>query len=235
MIAIGDPGQLPSVQAGGWLKAISQRLGATRLTEVMRQRDPKERQALAGLHDGNPERWLDWATSAGRVEVLADGPQVLGQAVKEWASGVEFHGLDQSILIARDNEARRALNRLARARRRAAGELGDERTYGPVTVAVGDRVICRGNNRDVDVDTGMRGTVRHVDPARVVIETDAHLVRELPAVYVADHLQHAYALTGHGMQGATVEHATVVVSPHDLTRAAGPTPRSPGPAARRVS
>jgi conjugative relaxase-like TrwC/TraI family protein len=31
VIAIGDPGQLPSVQAGGWLKAISTRVGAARL------------------------------------------------------------------------------------------------------------------------------------------------------------------------------------------------------------
>jgi len=218
VVAIGDPGQLPSVQAGGWLKAISERLGAARLTEVMRQRDPRERQALAGLHDGNPERWLDWATTAGRVEVLADGPQVLARAVKEWAAGVEVHGLGQSVLIVRDNETRRALNRLAREQRRAAGELGDEHTYGPVTVAVGDRVICRSNERDLDVDNGTRGTVRHVDHAGVAIETDAHLVRELPAGYVADHLEHAYGLTGHGMQGATVEHATVVAVPHDLTR-----------------
>ncbi len=210
VIAIGDPGQLPSVQAGGWLKAISERLGAARLTEVMRQRDPRERQALAGLHDGNPGRWLDWATSAGRVEVLADGRQVLERAVKEWAAGVDAHGLGQSVLIARDNETRRALNRLAREHRRAAGELGEEHTYGPVTVAVGDRVICRSNERDLDVDNGTRGTVRHVDQAGVVIETDAHLVRDLPAGYVADHLEHAYGLTGHGMQGATVEHATVV-------------------------
>ena len=58
VIAIGDPGQLPSVQAGGWLRAVGERLGAVRLTEVMRQRDPAERRALAALHDGIPERYL---------------------------------------------------------------------------------------------------------------------------------------------------------------------------------
>ena len=51
-----------------------------------------------------------------------------------------------------------------------------------------------------------------------MIETDAHLVRELPAGYVAEHVEHAYALTGHGMQGGTVEQATVVASPHELSR-----------------
>jgi conjugative relaxase-like TrwC/TraI family protein len=218
VIAIGDPGQLASVQAGGWLRTVGEQLGAVRLTNVMRQRDPAERLALAALHDGAPVRWIHWATQAGRVEVVPDGRRVLEQAVGEWAAGAARHGVEQSVLIARDNETRRALNTLARAHRRHAGELGEERSYGPVTVAVGDRVICRNNERDLDIDNGTRGTVRHIHDRGIVIETDAHLIRELPAGYVAEHVEHAYALTGHGMQGATVEQATVVASPHDLSR-----------------
>jgi hypothetical protein len=42
-------------------------------------------------------------------------------------------------------------------------------------------------------------------------------VRELPAAYVAGHVEHAYSLTGHGMQGGTIENAIVVASPRDLT------------------
>ena len=87
-----------------------------------------------------------------------------------------------------------------------------------MTVAVGDRVICRRNDQHVDVDNGTRGTVRHVDPARIMLETDAGTVRALPASYVAEHVEHAYALTGHGMQGGTVEWAGVVAEPRDLTR-----------------
>ena len=78
-------------------------------------------------------------------------------------------------------------------------------------------MICRRNDALLDVDNGTRGTVRHLDEHRVVIETDSRLVRELPAQYVAEHVEHAYALTGHGMQGATVEAAIVVASPRDLT------------------
>ncbi|MGI8803928.1 MAG: MobF family relaxase [Solirubrobacteraceae bacterium] len=218
VIAIGDPGQLPSVQAGGWLRAVSERLGAARLTEVMRQRDPAERLALAGLHDGAPSRWLDWATRAGRVEVVADETTILERAVAEWAGGVDEYGVTQSALIARDNETRRALNRLAREQRRTAGMLGEDRSYGPVTVAVGDRVICRSNERDLDIDNGTRGTIRHTDRSGVLLETDGRTTRELPAAYVAEHVEHAYALTGHGMQGATVEQATVVAGVAELTR-----------------
>jgi conjugative relaxase-like TrwC/TraI family protein len=218
VIALGDPGQLPSVQAGGWLAAIAGRLGAARLTEVVRQRDAAERLALAALHDGHPQRWLRWAAASGRLEVLPDGPGVLEHAVAQWAVAVDAHGVDQSVLIARDGDTRHALNELAREQRRKRGLLGEEQSYGPITVAVGDRVICRNNDRDLDVDNGTRGTVRHIDDHQITIETDAHLIRTLPAAYVADHLEHAYALTGHGMQGATVEHAIVVASPHDLSR-----------------
>jgi hypothetical protein len=54
----------------------------------------------------------------------------------------------------------------------------------------------------VDVDNGMRGTVRHLDANGVTIDTDGGLVRELPAAYVQEHVEHAYSLTGHGMQAA---------------------------------
>ncbi len=62
VVAIGEPGQLASVQAGGWLGAVGRRLGAVRLTEVMRQRDAAERRALAALHERRPEPYLAWRT-----------------------------------------------------------------------------------------------------------------------------------------------------------------------------
>jgi hypothetical protein len=100
---------------------------------------------------------------------------------------------------------------------RALGLLGEERSYGGVSIALGDRVICRRNDRLLDLDNGTRSTVRHLDEGGVVIETDSRLMRALPANYVCEHLEHAYALTGHGMQGATVEAAIVLASPRDLT------------------
>jgi conjugative relaxase-like TrwC/TraI family protein len=217
VVAIGDPGQLHSVQAGGWMRAVGRRVGVLKLSVVMRQRDHGERRALGLLHEGVPGGWLAWAREHGRVELGGTGatPE---RAVAEWEAAVGEHGLDRAVLIARSNDTRAALNERARERVRARGWLGEERAYGPVTVAVGDRVICRRNDREVDVDNGTRGTVRAVQRTKIVIETDARTIRELPAAYVAAYVEHAYALTGHGMQGATVEWAGVVAAPHELTR-----------------
>ena len=148
---------------------------------------------------------------------MSSADRVIESAVGEWIAAAAEHGPGQVVMIARDNETRARLNDAARAHRADAGELGDERNFGGTPVAVGDRVICRDNDARVQVDNGTRGTVRHVTRAGVVLETDGGAVRELPAGYVADHVEHAYCLTGHGMQGGTVERAFVVGSPEDLT------------------
>jgi hypothetical protein len=217
VVAIGDPGQLASVQAGGWLGAVGRQLGAVRLTEVMRQRDPAERRALAALHDRQPAPYLQWADSAGRIETFEEPQAAREQALTEWTTAVAHTGPAQAVMIARENELRDQLNHAARELRKEQGALGEEHNYGGVQLAVGDRIICRRNDRTVDVDNGMRGTVRHLDTSHVVIDTDGGLVRALPAAYVQEHVEHAYSLTGHGMQGGTIQTAIVLASPRELS------------------
>ena len=217
VIAIGDSGQLASVRAGGWMREVGERVGAHRLTAVMRQRDPDERRALAELHDGGAERYLRWAQQQRRVHAHA-GAGAQDAALEGWRRAVGEHGPIQAVLIARDNATRASLNAAAREHLRGRGGLGEDHAYGPVSVAVGDRVICRRNDRFADVDNGTRGTVLETRENGLLIRSDAGTERELPAGYVAEHVEHAYCLTGHGMQGATVEHATVVAAPRALTR-----------------
>ena len=217
VIAIGDSGQLASVQAGGWLRAVGDRVAAHALTQVMRQRNPDERSALARLHAGDPDAYLHWADGHDRVSVHPD-PGAHTAALADWRTAVDEHGPRDAVLIARRQDVRAALNTAARTHRRDSGALGPDVDYQTVTIAAGDRVICRRNDSAVDVDNGTRGTVRATHPDRIVLETDAGTIRELPAGYVAEHVEHAYCLTGHGMQGATVEHATVLASVRDLTK-----------------
>ena len=127
MIAIGDPGQLASVQAGGWLGAVGRVLGALRLTEVMRQRDPAERRALAALHEHLPQHYLDWAARAGRIDTFGDCAGACVEAIAAWRRASDVVGPAQAVMITRDNETRLALNTAARELWRALGLLGEER------------------------------------------------------------------------------------------------------------
>jgi conjugative relaxase-like TrwC/TraI family protein len=166
---------------------------------------------------GTGKTYLEWADRAGWIETFKEPHAAREQALAEWTTAAAEVGPAQAVMIARENELRDELNHAARELRREQGALGEEREYGGVQLAVGDRIICRRNDRTVDVDNGMRGTVCHVDANCVTIDTDGGLVRELPAAYAQEHVEHAYSLTGHGMQGGTVQAAIVVASPRDLS------------------
>ena len=136
-----------------------------------------------------------------------------------WRADVEQVGIQHAIMIARDNETRAQLNEQAREWREQRGALGQRIAIEGREVAVGNRVIARRNDRELDVDNGTRGTIRAVnaETQAMTIETDTGDLRRLPADYVAEHLEYAYALTGHGSQGATVERAVVIGVPEDFT------------------
>ena len=224
VVAIGDSGQLSSVQAGGWLGSLTERLGSYELREVMRQRDPRERQLLAQVRRGDPAHYLTEKSARRHVHIYIGDAQGPGggehEAVVAWRERQAACPWGQAVLIVRDNRRRERLNALVRSELKREGRLGESVHIGGCDFAVGDRVVARRNDRERAVDNGMRGTVIAVDPTEkdLVVRTDAGAQRRLDAPYVAEHLQHAYTLTAHTIQGATVEWAGVVGRPDDFTR-----------------
>jgi conjugative relaxase-like TrwC/TraI family protein len=224
VIAIGDSGQLSSVQAGGWLGSLTRRLGSYELREVMRQRDPRERTLLAHVRRGDPDDYLTEKAARGQLHIFSgDHETALAAeqaAIATWRDHQAVLPVGQAVLIARDNVRRARLNALARAELQRQGRLGDSVIVAGREFAVGERVIARRNDKLREVDNGMRGTIVAIEPTEteLLVRTDAGTVRALDAAYVAEHLEHAYALTAHTLQGGTVEWAGVVGHPDDFTR-----------------
>jgi hypothetical protein len=223
VVAIGDSGQLSSVRAGGWLGALTRRLGSHELREVMRQRDPRERRLLAHVHGGDPAAYVKLKADRGELRVFSGkAPSIDAEeaVIEAWAAASERYGIDQAVIVCRDNQRRLRLNELARAHLRERGRLGESVEIGRRQWALGDRVIARRNDRGRDVDNGMRGTITSIDQERdrLIVQVDSGGPRELDSHYVERHAQHAYALTGHGMQGGTVEWAAVIGQPGDFSR-----------------
>jgi hypothetical protein len=218
VIAAGDPGQLRSVEAGGWLGAIARRQPTPALREVMRHRDRKERAALEALHGGQPDPYL--AHKQASIIVHAWESDALTDAVRGWQAAQREQKDERAVMIARDNHTCRQLNELARQQLSLDGLLPlDGVQVGGRQYAPGDRVIARRNDRYHDVDNGTLGTVVDIDrDGALLLKTDRGETRRLDRGYVADHVEHAYALTGHGAQGATVAWAAVVGRPDEFTR-----------------
>jgi hypothetical protein len=219
VIAVGDTGQLTSVQAGGWFAALTRERSGPELREVLRQRDPAERQALAELHDGNPDAYLEH--KAEDITIHASERDAVEAVVDAWiATRAEESGADV-VMIARDNATREQLNRAARSRLRTLGGLSGE----TVLVqgrhwTIGDRIITRRNDRRLDVDNGTLATITGYDRHQMAVQirTDGGEHRWLNLHYLANHVEDAYAITGHSSQGATVNHALVVGRPEEFTR-----------------
>lgn len=124
------------------------------------------------------------------------------------------HDLAGSVMLAYRRADVAELNLAARALLEAQGRLGPERLLvGEREFAAGDRVVCRRNADVIGVKNGTRGTLEQINPERrtLALLTDRGARRTLPAWYVsAGFVEHAYALTGHAAQGATVERAFVL-------------------------
>ena len=124
-------------------------------------------------------------------------------------------------MITRDNQTRQQLNQAARERLKRTGVLPEHGEQIALTeYAPGDRVIARRNDRGRDIDNGTLGTITDIDTRaqHMLVRTDSGQLRALDYDYVISHLQHAYALTAHGAQGATVDWAGVIGRPEEFTR-----------------
>jgi ATP-dependent exoDNAse (exonuclease V) alpha subunit len=219
VIAVGDPGQLGSVQAGGWLAAITTNEGQPALRVAVRQCDPSERDALHALHDGDPATYL--AHKHDHITVHEREAAAVATLTKQWSSGRRENGLAAAVMIARDNYTRELINRCARAQLKLEGALAPRGVFlGGREYAPSDRVIACRNHRRHDIDNGTLATVLHINErtGAMVVMTDTGRLRALDPHYVAEQLQHGYALTAHAAQGATFQWVGVIGRPQEFTR-----------------
>jgi conjugative relaxase-like TrwC/TraI family protein len=210
-ILVGDPGQLPAIGAGGLYAALCDGLGALDLSENHRQRELSERQALALLRAGDPERYLAHAAKQGRLQVDEDGTTAKQRLLEDWWQAAA-HDPDGTIMIAYRRSDIRDLNQAGHMLMLRAGDLGqDALKFGEREFRAGDRVLSRHNDPQLGIRNGTRATVIELGDDGLSIRTDTGTVRRLPSGYVAKHLDHGYALTGHAAQGTTVERAFVLI------------------------
>ena len=205
IVLVGDPAQLPAIDAGGTFAAIASRIDPIRLHANRRQDDANDRAALNALRRGDTDTAIDHWTAADRIHVYDTAAEVIDGIVDAW------HATDQagetSAMVAARHDQRRQLNNAARARLTADGRLGDTVWNTPdTTFAIGDRVVACRNDYTHGLINGQFGTVVDATSRGLVLEHDGQR-QIVPYDYIADDgLTHAYAITVHRSQGATVDH-----------------------------
>ena len=132
LVLVGDNRQLSSIDAGGALRTLSNELGdhVVTLTTNRRQGGSDqqwEREALVALRDGDVAPAVHAYAEHGRVTITGTIDQARQHIVEDWWA--VHHDHTTAILAVRRADVA-ALNDMVRARRQAAGELGEEITFG---------------------------------------------------------------------------------------------------------
>ena len=209
VVLVGDPRQLPEIDAGGLFRALTTRLPAIELTDNHRQQHTWEQAALDDLRHGDPNVALAAYRQHGRIHTGDTAEQVRQQLVDDWWDTARDE-LPGSIMIALRRHDVANLNHSARARMLTAGRLtGPPLRIGDDELRAGDRIVCLRNDRRVGAVNGTRATITRIDPASRTIEAvdDRGVRLTLPAGYLdAGHVTHGYAITGHKAQGLTCDH-----------------------------
>lgn len=220
LVLVGDPKQLPEIDAGGTFRSLSIRGNPIVLGENRRQPEAWEQHALELLRGGQAGDALSTYHEHGRLVVTDTADQQRERMVTDWQTA---RGDGRNVIMIALRRADVAeLNQRARAYMTATGQLGaDVVVVHGQPIAVGDQVVALHNHTGLGVTNGTQGVVANVDAeARaIVIRERSGREIELPAHYLdgttqngGPTLDYGYALTGHKAQGITVDDALVLGS-----------------------
>jgi ATP-dependent exoDNAse (exonuclease V) alpha subunit len=223
VIAIGDPEQYQAIGAGGWWLDADRILGHAELTEVFRQRDPADRQALTDLRHGHAAEALANLNERGRVHIVPQQADAVREMVHVWdIHRAEVGTAGVLMLTDTSNQVIDTLNRGAQARRAAAGELGPEAlaVHDPDArrreeLRTGDRVAFVATVRagGQEVRNGAGGVVTAVDlrqrAATLQLDGGRTVTVDVPA-QGRQPLRLAYAVHAMRAQGAEADVALVL-------------------------
>ncbi|MGI8661940.1 MAG: MobF family relaxase [Acidimicrobiales bacterium] len=216
MKLIGDPDQHASVDTGGVFRVLSARKGdeVVALVGNNRQLDADERRAVEEYRQGDIAGAISRYDAAGKVTRGESANETYDALVADWYQD-RRNGTNDPML-AGTNAVRRALNARARMLLKADGLLA-----GPALVVsgrefmIGDEVVARRNDRRLRasgnsafVKNGSVGTVLEVstDDRDLVVRFAKEGTIRLASEYLAaGHVEHAYARTTYGVQGATLD------------------------------
>ncbi|WP_086708939.1 MobF family relaxase, partial [Streptomyces antimycoticus] len=219
MLLAGDPEQLSAVGAGGvFAQLVNEDEHAYVLEEVRRFNHEWEREASLRLRNGDVDVLAEYE-DRGRLR-FGTREEMMRLAYQDWlADTMAGH---TSAMTAVTNEDAAELAMRARQDLIRLGEVQDEDgvdLHNGTAAGRGDRIALRQINRDIVSESGERVATNR-DTAKVIGIGDegALLVQfedgdrmHLPATYVREHVELAYAGTDYSVQGATEGTAGMLV------------------------
>ena len=210
VVLVGDPRQLPEIDAGGLLAGLAERLPGVQLTENRRQRDAWERQALAPPARRRHRHRHRRATATTAASPSATTPRTPEPALSPTGGPPASPATTSSCSPAAAPMSTTSTAGPAPASNPPATFTDRRSLIDGTPFQAGDEVMTLRNDRRLRVRNGGARHDRCRRPAAAPSLSRSGPERRvaLPADYLAaGHVTHAYAMTVHKAQGPTCDRA----------------------------
>lgn len=251
LVLVGDPKQLPEIDAGGLFATLAQRLPATTLVGNQRQRQRWEQRALRELRDGDVLHALSAYSRHDRLRVTDTLTELTEQILNDYQTARSTHTPEQVLAVASSRGDARRLNARLRERLLADGHLGPDELRIPLGsrgrdggdggdgrergYRLGEQVLVTANDYGRGLLNGTRGTVTdlHLDSntdsdtagAGDGVRLTVRLDDGRHTVLDADYLRSGQLAHGYALTAHKAQGTTVDVAllwgTHALTRETG--------------
>ena len=216
VVMVGDAQQLQAIEAGAAFRLLAERHGAAEIGEVRRQTAEWMRDATRAFATGRVGEALAAYAQAGMVHAADTRDAARSALIDRWDVERRQAPAASRIILTHTNQEVQMLNRAARDRLNAQGELGAnvavQTERGSREFGENDRILFLKNERDLGVKNGTLGTVEKVAPDRLAVRLDGGPRVDVDLKRYA-HIDHGYAATVHKTQGITVDRTHVLATP----------------------
>ena len=220
LIVVGDPEQLPPIEAGHPLRYLIEKYQHISLTEVIRQKIDWQREATVELSTQQTDKALQRYQDAGFIHEFKTKTQSQVKLISDWLKDYQEHKNHSQLVLTYSNKDVLALNQSLREALKNLRVLSRDEykstyletsKFGMLEFVLNDRVLFLQNDNSLKIKNGTLGTLIDLKETSFTVKLDDdRIVTFDPKQY--NHLTHGYATTIHKAQGATVDRCYVLAT-----------------------
>ena len=214
VILVGDYKQLQSVESGAAFRDIAKQVQPSRLEQIHRQMDEKDRTAVQQMSRGEAVKAITNYIDKGQVHITKTYQKAIEKVATTAIQNMDKGG--SSIALASTNKQVKDINVSVRNQLKELGELTNSQKIsterGKLDVAKDDRILLTKNNEQLGVKNGDLATVTKIEKDHVQLTVDR--TGETKSIDLKEYknLEYGYAVTTHKAQGMTCDNAVVMAS-----------------------
>lgn len=218
LVVLGDTEQLSSIESGGILKPIIDKVGSCSLTQVVRQKDALQREAAIAMRQGEVDKSLRLLLENNWLKLGKDHEECISRLAASYLESHFESPQKTRIASARRNADVAELNSLIREGLIGKGQIDTSKSF-ECTIknssglhtkrfCVGEKIVITGNAKRQGLFNGDVGEILSVTETGFLVEIEGKRIDIDPKTFKK--FDYGYAVTAYKNQGGTFDESYVL-------------------------